>query len=41
VTATNIKGTSPVSLEGNGDLVATSPAIPTALSNVPAITTAS
>lgn len=41
VSATNIKGTSPYSDAGNGDLVAISPDVPTGLSNVPAITTAS
>ena len=41
VSATNIKGTSPYSDAGNGDLVAISPDVPTGLSNVPAITTSS
>jgi hypothetical protein len=41
VSATNIKGTSPYSEAGNGDLVAISPDVPTGLANVPAITTAS
>lgn len=41
VSATNIKGTSPFSVAGNGDLVAINPDKPTNLANVPSITTAS
>ncbi len=40
VLATNIKGPSPYSPAGNGDLVSISPDVPTGLNNVPGITTA-
>lgn len=38
IAASNIKGTSPFSEPGNGDIVATFPDVPTNLKNVPAIT---